>query len=78
MKYADVTKTVYAGTEYSVTFNAREVYSPRDEDYDIVDVEVASVEMLGIDVDASNLPQSLLNKMIDEFADDCSAEWEYY
>ena len=74
MKYADVHKTVV--TEHiSLWFQAREVSI--DGDYDIEDVELVSVEILGIEYSAIDLPPKMVDSFLEHFADSDDAEWEY-
>jgi hypothetical protein len=76
-KYADVHKTVVS-EDFTLTFNAREVFNRMDDDYEIEDVTLVSVEMLGIDFDHSDLPPKMVDAFLDHFADDDNTEWEYF
>ena len=76
MKYADVSKTVVTD-DISLWFQAREVFSRMDDDYEIEDVELLSVEILGIEYSASDLPDKMVNSFLETFADSDDAEWEY-
>ena len=76
MKYADVHKTVVTD-DFSLWFQAREVFSPMDDDYGIEDVELVSVEILGIEYQANDLPSKMVDSFLDHFADDDNTEWEY-
>ena len=76
MKYADVSKTVVT-EDISLWFQAREVFSRMDDDYEIEDVELLSVEILGIEYSASDLPPKMVDSFLQEFADSDDAEWEY-
>ena len=76
MKYADVTKTVVTD-DFSLWFQAREVFSRMDDDYEIEDVELVSVEILGIEYQASDLPPKMVDSFLEHFADTDTSEWEY-
>ena len=77
MKYADVHKTVITD-DISMFFQAREVFSPMDDDYEIEDVDLVSVEILGIEYQAVDLPPKMVDSFLEHFADDNNTEWEYY
>ena len=76
-KYADVHKTVITD-DISMFFQAREVFSPMDDDYEIEDVDLVSVEILGIEYQAVDLPPKMVDSFLEHFADDDNTEWEYY
>ena len=76
-KYADVFKTLRINDETTLSFNAREVFSRMDDDYNIVDVELVSIELAGTEIQANDLPNDVVNVFL-EYADDNRAEWEYY
>lgn len=76
-KYADVHKTVIT-EDISMFFQAREVFLSMDDDYEIEDVELVSVEILGIEYQAGNLPPKMVDSFLEHFADDDNTEWEYY
>ena len=76
MKYADVHKTVVTD-DLELFFQAREVFSRMDDDYEIEDVELVSVSILGIEYQASDLPPKMVDSFLDHFADDDNTEWEY-
>ena len=76
MKYADVTKTVVTD-DFSLWFQAREVFSRMDDDYEIEDVELVSVEILGVEYQASDLPPKMVDSFLEHFADTDTSEWEY-
>ena len=76
-KYADVHKTVITD-DISMFFQAREVFSPMDDDYEIEDVDLVSVEILGIEYQAVDLPPKMVDSFLEHFADDNNTEWEYY
>lgn len=75
-KYADVSKTVVT-EDISVWFQAREVYSRMDNEYEIQDIEVLSAEILGVEYSASDLPDKMVDSFLKIFADDDSVDWEY-
>jgi len=75
-KYADVFKTLRINDETTLSFNAREVFSRMDDDYNIVDVELVSIELAGTEIQANDLPNDVVNVFL-EYADDNRAEWEY-
>ena len=76
MKYADVSKTVVTD-DISLWFQAREVFNSMDDDYEIEDIELLSVEILGIEYSASDLPPKMVDSFLEHFADDDNTEWEY-
>ena len=76
MKYADVSKTVVTD-DITMTFQAREVFSRMDDDYEIEDVELLAVEILGIEYQGSDLPPKMVDSFLEHFADDDNTEWEY-
>ena len=76
-KYADVHKTVITD-DISMFFQAREVFSRMDDDYEIEDVDLVSVEILGIEYQAVDLPPKMVDSFLEHFADDDNTEWEYY
>ncbi len=76
-KYADVFKTLVINDETTLSFNAREVFSRMDDDYEIVDVELVSIELVGTEIQANDLPNEVVNVFL-EYADDNRAEWEYH
>ena len=77
-KYADVFKTLRINDETTLSFNAREVFSRMDDDYEIVDVELVSIELVGTEIQANDLPNDVVNVFLEYYADDNRAEWEYY
>ena len=76
-KYADVHKTVVS-EDFTLTFNAREVFTPSDDDCEIEDVTLVGIELLGIEFDPSDLPNKMVDAFLDHFADDDNTEWEYF
>ena len=76
MKYADVTKTVVTD-DFSLWFQAREVFSRMDDDYEIEDVELVSVKILFFEYQASELPPKMVDSFLEHFADTDTSEWEY-
>ena len=74
MKYADVHKTVVTD-DLELFFQAREVDA--DGDYEIEDVELVSVEILGVEYQANDLPPKMVDSFLGHFADDDGVEWEY-
>ena len=77
MKYADVHKTIVTD-DISLWFQAREVFNRMDDDYEIEDVELVSVEILGIEYSPSDLPPKMVDSFLQEFGDGDDAEWEYF
>jgi hypothetical protein len=75
-KYADVHKMVVS-EDFTVFFTACETFNRMDDDYLIEDVEIASVEILGVEVSPSDLPSKLVDAFL-ELSDDDNTEWEYY
>lgn len=76
-KYADVYKVVSPQEEVELFFNAVEVFDRYEEDYEILEVELVSIKVLGVEIPAN----SLTKKAVDFFlslSDDNDSDWEYY
>lgn len=73
----DVHKTVVT-EDFSLWFRAVEVYSKLDDDYEYEDVELVNVEILGVEYKEDELPPKMVDSFLEWFADDSSADWEYF
>ena len=59
----------YMGKEMTVIFTALGKYWPQDDEVDLTDIDVESLEILGQDVEFGELPAGLQESIL-ELADD--------
>ena len=55
----------YTGDEITVIFTAQGKYWPQDNEVDITDIDVESLEILGQDVEFDKLPVGLQESILD-------------
>ena len=76
-KYAEVFKEIRINEETELFFTAIETFNGDETDYEIVDVELVSITLMGTEIQASDLPKEVVASFL-AYADDDNTEWWYY